>query len=167
MTFSLSSTSCLLKLSIKKLRRPLQRKRHIKIELCIRLSVLWLFHVGHVAQNRRSALSLAWYECFQAKAKNEKFTAASSRCRQNLKYENFTSSFGRLSQKIAPNSVPHVEHDFFSSFNQSNHWFVALSFSFPSSFYGACCTCRTILSRWPYRLFNFWHFRHHSHVNFL
>ena len=28
--------------------------------------------------------------------------AASSRCSQNLKYENFTSSFGRLRQNIAP-----------------------------------------------------------------
>ena len=27
---------------------------------------------------------------FHVKAKNERFTAASSRCRQNLKYENFT-----------------------------------------------------------------------------
>ena len=35
---------------------------------------------------------------FRVKAKNERFTAASSRCRQNLKYENFTSSFGRLRQ---------------------------------------------------------------------
>ena len=58
---------------------------------------------------------------FHIKAKNERFTAAGSRCRQNLKYENFTSSFGRLRQNIARNSVPHVQHDYFSSFNQSNH----------------------------------------------
>ena len=38
---------------------------------------------------------------FHVKAKNERFTAASSRCRQNLKYENFMSSFGRLRQNIA------------------------------------------------------------------
>ena len=31
---------------------------------------------------------------FRVKAKNERFTAASSRCRQNLKYETFTSLFG-------------------------------------------------------------------------
>ena len=55
---------------------------------------------------------------FHVKAKNERFTAASSRCRQNLKYENFTSSFSRLRQNIAPKSVPHVQHDYFSSFNQ-------------------------------------------------
>ena len=55
---------------------------------------------------------------FHVKAKSERFTAASSRCRHNLKYENFTSSFGRLRQNIAPKSVPHVQHDHFSSFNQ-------------------------------------------------
>ena len=70
---------------------------------------------------------------FRVKAKKERFTAASSRCRQNLKYENFPSSFGRLRQNIAPKSVPHVQHDYFSSFNQSNHWFVALSLTLPSS----------------------------------
>ena len=70
---------------------------------------------------------------FHVKAKNERFTAASSRCRQNLKYENFTSSFGRLRQNIAPKRVPHVQHDHFSSFNQWNHWFVALSLTMPSS----------------------------------
>ena len=44
---------------------------------------------------------------FHVKAKNETFTAASFRCRQNLKYENFTLSFGRLRQNIAPKSVQH------------------------------------------------------------
>ena len=70
---------------------------------------------------------------FHVKAKSERFTAASSRCRQTLKYENFTLSFGRLRQNIAPKSVPHVQHDYFSLFNQSNHWFVALSLTVPSS----------------------------------
>ena len=58
---------------------------------------------------------------FHVKAKSERFTATTPRCRQNLKYENFTSSFSRLRQNIAPKSVPHVQHDYFSSFNQSNH----------------------------------------------
>ena len=56
----------------KKLRRLLQRKRHIKVELCIRLSILRLFHVhdvDHVVQNRRTALSLAWHEWFSCKGK--------------------------------------------------------------------------------------------------
>ena len=33
---------------------------------------------------------------FHVKAENETFIAAGLRCRQNLKYENFTTSFGRL-----------------------------------------------------------------------
>ena len=87
----------------KKLRRLLQRKDHFKMELYVRLNVLRLFHVGYVVQNRRSALSLAWHIAFgfHVKAKNDRFTAASSRCRQNLKFENFTSSFGRQRQNIA------------------------------------------------------------------
>ena len=56
-----------------------------------------------------------------------------SPCRQNLKYENFTSSFARLRQNIAPKSVPHMQHDYFSSFNQSNHGFLALSLTLPST----------------------------------
>ena len=36
---------------------------------------------------------------FRVKAKNERFTTVGSRCRQNLKYEKFMSSFGRLRQK--------------------------------------------------------------------
>ena len=70
---------------------------------------------------------------FRVKAKKERITAASSQCRQNLKYEKFPSSFGRLRQNIAPKSVLHMQHDYFSSFNQSNHWFVVLSLMLPSS----------------------------------
>ena len=58
---------------------------------------------------------------YHVKAENERFTAASSRCRQKLKYENFTSLFDRLRQNIAPKSVPHVQHDYISLFKQSNH----------------------------------------------
>ena len=57
---------------------------------------------------------------FHVKAKGERFTVASSRRSQNLKYENLPSSLGRLRQN-APKRVPHVQHDYFSSFNQSNH----------------------------------------------
>ena len=56
----------------KKLRRQLQGKRHIKIELCVNLSLLRLFHVYHVVQNRRCALSLAWHEWFSWKGKEWK-----------------------------------------------------------------------------------------------
>ena len=70
---------------------------------------------------------------FHVYAKNERFTAASSRRRQNLKYENFKLSFGKIRQSIAPKSVPQVKHDYFSTFNQSNHWFVVFSLPLPSS----------------------------------
>ena len=43
----------------KNLQLLLQRKRHFKIELCIRLTVSRLFHVDHVVQNKRGALSFA------------------------------------------------------------------------------------------------------------
>ena len=36
---------------------------------CIGLSVMRLFHVGHVVQTRRSVLSLAWHEWFSCKGK--------------------------------------------------------------------------------------------------
>ena len=74
MTFLLPSSSSCYSSSIpgsrelKKLRRQLQGKRLIKIELCVELSLLRLFHVDHV-QNRRSAVSLAWFSC---KGKEEK-----------------------------------------------------------------------------------------------
>ena len=53
----------------KKLRRQLQGKRHIKIELGVKLSLLRLLHVYRVVQNRRSALSLAWHKWFACKGK--------------------------------------------------------------------------------------------------
>ena len=79
-----------------KLPRVLERKHHLKIELYVRLRVL--FRVVHVVQNRRSALLLGT-SGFHLKVKNKRFNAAASRCRQNLKYENFTSSCSRLRQK--------------------------------------------------------------------
>ena len=43
-----------------------------KIELCVTLNLLRLFHVGHVLQNRRSALSHALHEWFSCKGKDWK-----------------------------------------------------------------------------------------------
>ena len=106
----------------KKLRRQLQQKRYIKkIEVFVDVSVLQFFHVDW-----RGVLSLSWLSS-DVKAKNERFTAASSRCRRNLRYEDFKSCFGRVRKKIGSKSVPHVQYDYFSFFNQSNHWFVALT----------------------------------------
>ena len=52
-------------------------------------NVLRLSSVGHVVQSRRNALSLACTNGFHVKANDERFTALGSRCRENLKYENF------------------------------------------------------------------------------
>ena len=57
---------------LKKLRRQLQGKRRLETELCVKLSLLRLFHVDHVVQNRRSALSLACHEWFSCKGKEGK-----------------------------------------------------------------------------------------------
>ena len=60
------------------------------------------------------------------RVREKSFPAEGLRCRQNFKYENFSSSFGKLRQKIAPKSLPDMQHDYFSLFNQSNNSFVAL-----------------------------------------
>ena len=79
----------LVKTMLKKLRRLLQRERHIKIELCVRVlcdyfKLVTLYKLGEVY------FLLLGTNSFHVKAENEIFTAAGSCCRQNLKYENFT-----------------------------------------------------------------------------
>ena len=88
------------------------------------------------------------------KEKNERFTAALARCRQNLKYENLTSSFSGLLPKIAPKSVPH--DNYLSSFNQSNHWFVALTLLLPSSVKGKGPYFTRVARDSATRLINLW-----------
>ena len=62
--------SSLLSLPIREFKKlRLQQKRHFKIKLCFKLTVPRLFHVDHVVQNRRGALSLAWHEWFPRKSK--------------------------------------------------------------------------------------------------
>ena len=48
-------------------------------------------------------------------------------------FGNFTLSFGRLRHRIPLKCVPHVQHDYFSSFNQSDHCFLPLSMPLSSS----------------------------------
>ena len=58
---------------------------------------------------------------FHVKANNERFSYCSGLAMSSEPhYENFTSLFGRLRENIAPKSVPHVQHDYLSSFSQSN-----------------------------------------------
>ena len=67
MTWDVSFT--LIIREFKKLRRQSQGKRHIKTELSVKLSLLPLFLVHPVVQNRRSVLSLAWHVWFSCKGK--------------------------------------------------------------------------------------------------
>ena len=57
---------------------------------------------------------------FHLKAKNERFTAAGSLCRQNIAFEKFTSSFDILDEKacstcstILPHSTNQIKFRFF------------------------------------------------------
>ena len=81
----------------KKLRRLLQRERHIKIALCARLGVMRLFQVGHVVQTRRIFLRLLDRNSFHVKAENERFYC----CRLVLSSEtsNKKSSRRRLQRR--------------------------------------------------------------------
>ena len=51
---------------------------------------------------------------------------ACSSCHSSLKSENFALSFGRLRQRILLMCVPYVQHDYFSSFIQSESYFLPL-----------------------------------------
>ena len=114
---------------------------NVTLKLNFALSLLLLFHVDHVEQNRRTWLHfrLLGTNGFHVKAKSERFTASSLfYCELALSTEPQIWKIHVVvwqtgSQNIAPKSVLHVQPDYFSSFNQSNHWFVALSLTLPSS----------------------------------
>ena len=59
-----------------------------------------------------------WASDFRAKIKNERFTFERSLCRQNLKFGDFTSLLCRAPHEYLLKCVPHVQHDYFPSFNQ-------------------------------------------------
>ena len=67
------------------------------LEIKVNLRVLWLFHVVHVVQNGWRVFTDT--NGHLGKAEDERFDVAGSRCCQNLKSENFTSSFGRPRQR--------------------------------------------------------------------
>ena len=70
---------------------------------------------------------------FHVKAENERFTAADLRCRQNLKTENFTSSFGRPREKnCTEKHAVRAARSFFLS--QPIKSLILLALPLPSSF---------------------------------
>ena len=54
----------------------------------------------------------------RVKTENDWFIVICSRCRKNLKFGDFTLLFCGVRQKNARKSVMHVQHVYFSSFNQ-------------------------------------------------
>jgi len=100
MTFSLPSTSCLLKLPIRELkqqRRQRQRKRQLKINIWEIVTILLLFlpRIPYFSSDRARG-KWTGRSAVEGNIENERFAVVCSRCRQNLKFGNFTLSFGTL-----------------------------------------------------------------------
>ena len=83
-------------------------------------NLLRLLHLIHVAHCVRSVPKLNWYKRFQSiKIKNKRFTLlVCSRCRQNLKCDDFASLLCKVTQKYVLKCVLHVQNNFCFSFNQ-------------------------------------------------
>ena len=60
------------------------------------------------------------------KIKKERFSVACSRCRQNLKFGDFTWSLYRVPQEYVVESVLHVQHDYLCSFKPMISLFCAV-----------------------------------------
>ena len=67
-----------------------------------------------------AANKLADRSTVEVNIENKRSTVVCSRCYLNLKFGNITLSFGWLCQRIVLKCVPHVQHEYFSSFNQSD-----------------------------------------------
>ena len=99
----------------------------IKIELYGRLSVLRLFQVGQVVRNRRSLLSLAWHEWFSKKGREWKIfccglalSAGPQIWKFHVIWQTTSKNFNKKRKILIKILIN------FSSFNPSNHWFMAL-----------------------------------------
>ena len=110
-----------------------QRKCHLKI----RWNVLRLCYIGHLYEIGEVYFRLLGTNGSHVKAKNERLRATGSCCRQNLKYEKFTSSFDRLRQKNCTKKRDARVTQLFSSFNQSNQSYHDTNLS-----HGFLCSCR-------------------------
>ena len=97
------------------------------IELSVRLSVLRLFHVGNVVQNRRSAPLLAWHEWFWCNSKEWKIYCCGLALSSEPQIWKFHAVIWQTTSKKWTKTLPAcVARLFF--LHKSNHWFVALSF---------------------------------------
>jgi len=109
---------------VKLVRNAVARRFQLKVSTCnsgFRVSILRSFLVGHVVQNRQTALSLAGTNGFHAKAKNGKFTAPYTFKAHIIVRTSKPKISRRRFADSAPKSARHVQLDYFSSFNQLNH----------------------------------------------
>mgnify|MGYP006964567600 FL=1 len=82
----------------------------------------------------RTTLKVDWWECPRIKQREWRLTVGCSRCRKTL---NLGISCRRLADYVKEfywdACMPHVQQDYFSSFVQSDHCFLASSVPLPSS----------------------------------
>ena len=117
---------------LKQLRRQQQRKHHLKIQNWEMVTMLWLLLLPRILYCWQSTLH---YCCLHVGAKT--LNLEISRCH--------LADYVR--QRIVLKCVPHVQHDYFSSFNQSDHRFLAPSL--PSSLPKAPCILFSMVVSWP------------------
>ena len=86
-------------------------------------AILWLLLLPRILIVDRARCNWTAIGANEVKVDIERFNVVCPRCRLNL-FGIFTLSFGRLRQRIVLKCVPHAQHDYFSSFNQSiiNLW---------------------------------------------
>ena len=94
------------------------------------MTILWLGLLPRILYCWQSTLQMDWLKRRWSKCRERKsycclFT--------KVKFRNFTLSFGRLRQRLEVKCVPHVQHDYFSPFNQSDHCFLVSPMPLPSS----------------------------------
>ena len=85
-----------------KLQRLLLRKCHLKIDHWVVRFLVISSQIGEVS------FYLLGGNGFHVMAENQRFTAVSLRCRQKIKCENCTSSFGRLQQKACRTCIMRI-----------------------------------------------------------
>ena len=111
--------------ALKQQRWQLQRKRHLKINISEIVTVLWLLLFPRIFYCWERA-RCKWTSR-RRRSKYRKWMIYCCVLTLSLKPWLWKLSFGRLRQRIVLSSVLHVQHDYFSWFNQSDHCFLASS----------------------------------------
>ena len=117
-TINFSCYITALKSEFKKLRWLLQQKRQLTVKLQVRL--LGYSMLVTLCKISEVYFCLLAANNFRVKTKNGRFTSTGSCCRKKLQYENLTSLFCRLGQKLPQKACSAIIF-FIFTFNQGNH----------------------------------------------